>query len=90
MCEPSHHCGLWLIQGDAGTAGCAKTIDRLLSLGRIGLGNGVEMRDIISLPGKGWGGRGQRHDHTRKKLYGPDRFGHPTHGESPLNCDSSI
>lgn len=55
---------LWLIQGDSGTAGYAKTVDTLLALGRIGLGNGVEMRDIISFPGKGWGGRGQRHNDT--------------------------
>lgn len=56
--------GLRLTQSDAGTVGCAKTIDILLALGRTGLGNGMEMRDIISLPWKSWGGRGQAKDMT--------------------------
>lgn len=50
--------------GDSGIVGYAKTVDTLLALGGIGLGNGVEMKDIISLPGKGWGGRGQRRNDT--------------------------
>lgn len=48
--------GLWLIQGSAGTAGRAKTIDTLLALGRSGSGNRVVMRDVISLFVQGWGG----------------------------------